>query len=213
MNTKGAFVLAHSEYFRAFFTCSFARILQKYYVLLSSTAIDAFHSQSTTTGVIHEILSHLRRAFQLPVIAEGNGKIPFYDKIRLQLCIFGKALAQHIRWEAGEDERGEREITLSQIKSQSVIFRSNCLEPLLDTAKNCVCICIYFAIHWCTSLWAQSTGTKPQACKHALFVWMGEGLQPILQRHFAICHSSQQIWGDGVNTSYVCPVEAHSALH
>lgn len=47
----------------------------------------------------------------------------------------GKVWAQHIRWEAGEDERGDRGITLSQIKSQSVIFRSNCPEQLLDTAK------------------------------------------------------------------------------
>lgn len=64
---------------------------------------------------------------------------------RLQLRIFGKALAQHVRWEAGEDERGERgrEIALSHIKSHSV-FWSNCLEPLLDTVQK------YFAIHWCT---------------------------------------------------------------
>lgn len=35
------------------------------YVLLSSTAIDTFHSQSTTTGVNYEVL---REAFKLPVI-------------------------------------------------------------------------------------------------------------------------------------------------
>lgn len=33
------------------------------------------------------------------------------------------------------------------------------------------------------------------------------------ERQFTICHSTRQIWGDGVNTSFVCPVEAYSALH
>lgn len=57
--------------FRSLFSCCFTWILlkKKSDVLLCSTAIDAFRSQSTTAGVNYEILSHLRQAFQLPVIA------------------------------------------------------------------------------------------------------------------------------------------------
>lgn len=155
----------------------------------------------------------------------GNGKIPFYDKIRLRLSLERPELSTSGE-EQGRDGRGrereraskwerESEITLSQIKSQSVIFRSNCLEPLLDSAKNSVCICILFSNPLMCFTPGAVCGERTPIHANTLFFCMNGGriAAHAAQRQFAICHSAQQIWGDGVNTSCVCPVEAHSALH
>lgn len=108
--------------------------------------------------------------------------------------MMGKILAQHYQEQGGGWKRKDRSFC-PKIKSQSVIFLSNCLEPLLNKAKeNSVCICIYFPIHWCVVCKGQSTW-------HALLLWMREGLQSVLRRHFCCTW----MWVAGVNTSWLVP--------
>lgn len=59
------------------------------YVLLISTAIDAFHSQSTTTGVNYEIL---REAFKLQVIVR-NWNDPIQQPNKSTTMDLGKGIS------------------------------------------------------------------------------------------------------------------------
>lgn len=101
----------------------------------------------------------------------------------------GKVWAQHIRWEAGEDERGDRGITLSQIKSQSVIFRSNCPEQLLDTAKIVsACAFILRSIDAPNSVCVWMEIKRPALQTHSPPMNEGRIAARTAERQFTICH-------------------------
>lgn len=88
----------------------------------------------------------------------------------------------------------EREITLSQIKSQSVISPSNCLQPLLNAAKNNVCIRIYFVIRRSARLAALVCGDQMPGMQTRSGGTNGRRIAAFAaERQFAICHSAQQI--------------------
>ncbi len=93
--------------------------------------------------------------------------------------------ADQVRGRGGWKEE-ERLITLSQIKSRSFIFWSNCLDYEKTPQNKKMCLHMHLFSY---PLMYLALGTKPQTYKHTLFVWMREGLQHCRE---TVCCMSQR---------------------
>lgn len=113
--------------------------------------------------------------FILQLFKDWWCKVWVYDHLRLQQGMMGKIFGQHYLEQGGWKSKEWSFCLKWKVKLSSFcLIAWNHYWPL---KKNCVCICIYFPIHWCVIC-------KGHSPWRALLLWMREGLQSVLQRHF-----------------------------